>query len=255
MHFTFLGTGTSTGVPTIGCHCRVCESSDPRDKRTRCSALIESDNTRILIDCGPDFRQQIIHREFKKIDAVLLTHIHYDHVTGLDDLRPFAQLGDIEVYANEGTIEGLHHSVPYFFAEHLYPGVPKMNFHVAEPYKTIMIGDIPVMPLVVYHDKLPIYGYRFGDNFAYITDMRTIDEESEKHLQGIKTLVVNALRFSPEHHSHQSVAQAIEFIRRIGAQHTYLIHSCHHIGLHAEVNKMLPHDIEMAYDGMEIDVF
>ena len=253
MHFTFLGTGTSTGVPTIGCHCRVCESKDPRDNRTRSSALIESGSTRILIDCGPDFRQQIIHREFKKIDAVLLTHIHYDHVTGLDDLRPFAKFGDINVFTNEGTLEGLKHSVPYFFAETLYPGVPKMNFMAVEPYKEFMIGDIPVMPLVVYHDRLPIFGFRFGD-LAYITDMRTIDEEAIKYLKDIKILVVNALRFSPEHHSHQSVAQAIEFSRRTGAEHTYFIHSCHHIGVHEEVNKMLPHNFELAYDGQEIEI-
>lgn len=254
MHFTFLGTGTSTGVPTIGCHCRVCESKDPRDNRTRCSALLETENTRILIDCGPDFRQQIIHREFKKIDAVLLTHIHYDHVTGLDDLRPFGKFGDINVYSNSNTIDCLHRSVPYFFAEHLYPGVPKIDFHAVEPYKEFMIGDIPVMPLVIYHDKLPIFGFRFGKDFAYITDMRTIDEEAVKNIMGIKTLVVNALRFSPEHHSHQTVAQAVSFIRRIGAQHSYLIHSCHHIGVHEEVNKMLPKDIELAYDGQEIEL-
>ena len=253
MHLTFLGTGTSTGVPTIGCSCRVCRSKDPRDNRTRCSALLESENTRILIDCGPDFRQQIIHREFAKIDAVLLTHIHYDHVTGLDDLRPFACFGDINVYTNEDTLHGLQRTVPYFFAEKLYPGVPKINFHAVEPYKEFMIGNIPVMPLVVYHDKLPIYGFRFG-NLAYITDMRTIDPEAINHIKGIKTLVVNALRFSPGHHSHQTVAQAVEFIREVGAQHSYLIHSCHHIGLHAEVNKMLPHDIEMAYDGQKIEL-
>ena len=253
MHFTFLGTGTSTGVPTIGCHCRVCESRDPKDNRTRCSALIESDTTRILIDCGPDFRQQIIHREFKKIDAVLLTHLHYDHVTGLDDLRPFAQFGDINVFTNEGTLQGLKRTVPYFFAETLYPGVPKMNFSAVEPYKEFMIGDIPVMPLVVYHDKLPIFGFRFR-TFAYITDMRTIDPEAVKQLKGIKTLVVNALRFSPEHHSHQTVSQAIEFSREVGAEHTYFIHTCHHIGVHEEVNKMLPHNFELAYDGQELEI-
>lgn len=253
MHLTFLGTGTSTGVPTIGCGCRVCKSNDPRDNRTRTSALLETENTRILIDCGPDFRQQIIHREFRKIDAVLLTHIHYDHVTGLDDLRPFACFGDMNVYTNQGTLDGLKRTVPYFFAETLYPGVPKIGFHAVEPYREFMIGDIPVMPLVVYHDKLPIFGFRFGD-LAYITDMRTIDPGAIKHLKGIKTLVVNALRFSPEHHSHQTVAQAIEFIRSIGAGHSYLVHSCHHIGLHAEVNKMLPRDIELAYDGQELDL-
>jgi len=251
MRLTFLGTGTSCGVPTIGCQCEVCTSSDPHDKRLRCSALLETDTTRVLIDCGPDFRQQILPLPFQRFDGILLTHIHYDHVSGIDDLRPFCVFGDIHIYANQGTVDGLKTTMPYCFTEHLYPGVPRLNLHVARPHEPFRIGDIEVMPIEVMHHSLPILGFRIGD-FAYITDMKTIDDGELPYLQGVKTMVVNALRFAPEHHSHQTVGQAVQFIRRVGAQHAYLIHPSHHIGLHKEVNARLPEGIELAYDGQVI---
>lgn len=252
MTLRFLGTGTSQGVPVIGCDCEVCRSTDPRDKRLRTSALLETATTRILIDCGPDFRQQILQVPFKKIDGVLLTHIHYDHVGGLDDLRPFCRLGDVDIYANKATVDGLHTTMPYCFAEHLYPGVPKLRLHTIGKHRKFRIGDVDVMPVEVMHDKLPILGYRFG-NMAYITDMKTISEEEYGYLQGVDTLVVNALRWEKPHHSHQLVKDAIAFSRRIGAKRTYLIHLTHDIGLHDEAQKRLPKDFYFAYDGLEIE--
>lgn len=248
---TFLGTGTSVGVPTIGCQCEVCQSTDPHDKRLRCSALIETPTTRVLIDVGPDFRQQMLPLEFKKIDAVLLTHIHYDHVGGLDDLRPFCQFGEVNIYADKITSDGLMQTVPYCFAEHRYPGAPKINLHTITPHQSLNVNELEIMPFTVMHGKLPITGFRIGD-LTYITDMKTINDEDFEFVRGTKTLVVNALRYTPLHHSHQSVDDAVEFAKRVGAEQTWLIHSCHDIGLHAEVNKKLPAEIQLAFDGQEI---
>lgn len=248
---TFLGTGTSVGVPTIGCQCEVCQSTDQHDKRLRCSALIETPTTRVLIDVGPDFRQQMLPLEFKKIDAVLLTHIHYDHVGGLDDLRPFCQFGEVNIYADKITCDGLMQTIPYCFSENRYPGAPKISLHTLTEHKPLHVNELEIIPFTVMHGKLPITGFRIGD-LTYITDMKTISDEEYEYVRGTKTLVVNALRYTPEHHSHQSVDDAVAFARRVGAHHTWLIHSCHDIGLHAEVNKNLPADIQLAYDGQEI---
>ena len=253
MRLTFLGTGTSVGVPTIGCHCKVCSSNDPHDKRLRASALVETGQTRLLIDIGPDFRQQMLPLPFRKIDAVLLTHIHYDHVGGIDDLRPFCQFGEVNVYANESTAQGLMHTVPYCFAEHRYPGAPKINLHTLTPHQPLRVNELEVIPFVVNHGQLPIFAYRIGP-LAYITDMKTIDEWELRWLEGVDILVTNALRFMPEHHAHQNVDDAIAFARRIGARQTYLIHSCHDIGLHAEVNARLPYDVQLAYDGQTVEI-
>lgn len=248
----FLGTGTSQGVPVIGCPCAVCHSTDPHDKRFRTSALLETDSTRVLIDCGPDFRQQILPLPFRKIDGVLLTHIHYDHVGGLDDLRPFCWFNNIDIYANHGTVDGLHQTMPYVFAKHLYPGAPKLLLHTIKKHKPFTIGDIDIMPVEVMHDKLPILGYRFG-SLAYITDMKTISDEEIPYLEGVKTLVVNALRWDRPHHSHQLVDDAIAFSRRIGARNTYFIHMTHDIGFHFEADSRLPEGFHFAYDGLEIN--
>lgn len=248
---TFLGTGTSVGVPTIGCQCEVCRSSDQHDKRLRCSALIETPTTRVLIDVGPDFRQQMLPLEFKKIDAVLLTHIHYDHVGGLDDLRPFCQFGEVNIYADKITCDGLMQTVPYCFAENRYPGAPKISLHTLTEHKPLYVNELEIIPFTVMHGKLPITGFRIGD-LTYITDMKTISDEDFEFVRGTKTLVVNALRYTPLHHSHQSVDDAVEFAKRVGAEQTWLIHSCHDIGLHAEVNKKLPAEIQLAFDGQEI---
>ena len=214
MKLTFLGTGTSCGVPTIGCQCYTCSSTDAKDKRLRCSALIETEQTRLLIDCGPDFRQQIMNQPFRKIDGILITHAHYDHMGGMDDIRPYCQFGEINVYADPIARKGM------------------------------------LMPFQVMHHDLPILGFRIGP-LAYITDMKTIDDGELDYIKGAEVLVVNALRQKP-HHSHQTLAEAVDFARLIGARQTWLIHSSHDIGRHEEVNASLPKDIQMAYDGQEI---
>lgn len=253
LRVTLLGTGTSGGVPSLGCHCKVCESTDPHDKRLRCAALVETETTRVLIDCGPDIRQQLMPFPFSPLNGVLLTHMHYDHVGGIDDLRPFCVFGDIHIYADQKTSDHLHEMMPYCFGEHLYPGVPKLNLHLAEPHKPIRIGDLDILPIQVMHGQMPILAFRIGD-FAYITDMKTISEEDFQLLRGVKTLVVNALRLAPVHHSHQLVDDAIKFVQRLGAERAYLTHCTHEIGLHRQTSQMLPEGIQLAYDGQVIEL-
>lgn len=251
MRLTFLGTGTSCGVPVIGCECEVCRSTDPHDQRTRCSALVESDTTRLLIDCGPDFRMQILPKPFRRIDGILITHSHYDHVGGMDDIRPYCQFGAINVYADPLARQSMLEMLPYCFEEHRYPGVPAIGLHEIHPHEPLHIGDIDIMPFQVMHGKLPILGYRIGP-LTYITDMKTIDESEMPFLEGTELLVVNALRFDKPHHSHQLVGDAVAFARRVGARRTFLIHVCHDIGLHKQVNSILPEGISLAYDGLEV---
>jgi phosphoribosyl 1,2-cyclic phosphate phosphodiesterase len=261
MKLTFLGTGTSCGVPTIGCQCPVCQSRDPHDKRLRCSALVETAQTRLLIDCGPDFRQQMMTQPFRRIDGILVTHAHYDHMGGMDDVRPFCQFGEINVYADPTARRGLLEMLPYCFAEHRYPGVPAIGLHEIRRHEGFTIGDLDIMPIEVMHHELPILGFRITENrltshvshLTYITDMKTIGDEELPYLEGTDVLVVNALRQMP-HHSHQTVDDAIAFARRVGARQTWLIHSSHHIGLHEEVNRQLPPDIQLAYDGQVIEI-
>ena len=252
MKLTFLGTGTSCGVPTIGCQCHVCQSQDPKDKRLRCSVLVETEQTRLLIDCGPDFRQQIMPQPFRKIDGILITHAHYDHMGGMDDIRPYCQFGEINVYADPIARKGMLEMLPYCFAEHRYPGVPAIQLHEIHKHEPFVIGDLDIMPVEVMHHNLPILGYRIGP-LTYITDMKTIDDEELPYIEGTEVLVVNALRYTP-HHSHQTVDEAVSFARRVGARQTWLIHSSHDIGRHAEVNASLPADIQMAYDGQVVTI-
>ena len=242
MKLTFLGTGTSCGVPTIGCRCYTCTSTDKHDKRLRCSALLETEHTRLLIDCGPDFRQQIMDKPFRRIDGILITHAHYDHMGGMDDIRPYCQFGEINVYADHLACQSMLQMLPYCFEEHRYPGVPAIGLHELAPHQHLQIGDFDIVPFVVMHHDLPIFGYRIG-SLAYITDMKTIGDEEIPYIKGCSTLVVNALRIKP-HHSHQTLDEAVGFARRIGARQTWLIHSSHDIGRHVEVNASLPADIK-----------
>ena len=253
MTITFLGTGTSCGVPVIGCDCDVCRSSDPKDSRLRASVLVETASTRLLIDCGPDFREQILPQPFRQINGVLLTHIHYDHVGGLDDLRPYCRFGEINVFADTFVSDTLMRTIPYCFAEHRYPGVPAIHLNRIEPHVPLTIGNIDVLPFTVMHGHMPIMAFRMGP-LTYITDMKTIDDAELPLLRGTDTLVVNALRFAPDHHSHQTVDEAIAFARRIGARRTLLTHICHDIGQHRQVNASLPADIQLAYDGQTLQI-
>ena len=253
MRITFLGTGTSCGVPVIGCQCKVCQSTDPKDKRLRCSILVETDSTRILVDAGPDFRQQILPQPFRRIDAILVTHSHYDHMGGMDDIRPYCQFGEMNVYADAIARRGMLEMLPYCFVENRYPGVPQIGLHEISADSPFTIGDIPVMPIRVMHGKLPILGFRF-DTFAYITDMKYIEDDQLPLLEGVETLCVNALRFDKPHHSHQLVDDAIAFARRVGARRTLLTHMCHDVGLHEEVNKILPEGFELAFDGQVLEI-
>lgn len=257
MKLRFLGTGTSVGVPAIGCRCRTCMSTDQKDKRLRCSAMVETEQTRVLIDIGPDFRTQMLPLEFRKLDAVLITHIHFDHAGGLDDLRPFCQFGEVNVYAGANTARSLHQTVPYCFAENRYPGAPKITLDVLEPHKAIKVNELEITPFTVMHGQLPILAFRIGDGqrtLVYITDMKTMPQEEWPYVEGADTLVVNALRYTPDHHAHQNVDDALKFAERVGAQQTWLIHSCHDIGLHEEVNAKLPPHVQLAYDGQVVEI-
>ena len=252
MKLTFLGTGTSKGVPEIGCTCPTCLSTDRRDKRLRVSALIETDDARILIDCGPDFRMQMLGIPFDRIDGVLLTHEHYDHTGGIDDLRPFGIFGDIDVFADELTHRHLRERLPYFVREVLYQGVPRLLFHTVEPYTAFHIKGVEIVPLQVMHGKLPILGFRIG-KLGFVTDMTEAPEETIKQLTGVDTLIIGALRQRP-HATHQTIGEAIEVARSVGARETYLIHMNHEAGLQAETDAQLPEHVHLAYDGLEIEI-
>lgn len=251
MQIRFLGTGTSTGVPEIGCKCQVCTSSDKRDRRLRCSVLITIDGKNILIDCGPDFRYQMLNIPFNPIEGILITHEHYDHVGGIDDLRPFCRFGDIDIFAEGYVADAIKQRIPYCFLEKKYPGVPELNLHKIEN-KPFNINNIAVTPIRVMHANLPILGYRIG-KMAYITDMRILPEEEYEKLKNLDILIINALRIE-EHISHQNLEQALAQAEKIGANKTYLIHMSHHFGLHSVMEKKLPQNINIAYDGLTINL-
>ncbi len=251
LKITFLGTGTSGGVPMIACNCNVCVSSDKKDNRFRSSILIESDNTCIVVDTTPDFRMQMLQAKVKKLDAVVFTHPHKDHIAGLDDIKAFNyfQQQPMKVYANELTQAALKKEFSYIFDDHKYPGVPEINLHDITD-TTFLIGDIPVTPITVWHYKMPVMGFRFGD-FTYVTDANKIDELEFSKITGSKILVLNALR-KEKHLSHFTLQEAMDVAIKIKAEQTYFTHISHQLGRHADVNSELPDGMLLAYDFQEI---
>jgi len=254
MIVTFLGTGTSQGVPVIACNCEVCTSGDKHNNRLRTSILIETNDKTIVVDSGPDFRYQLLREKVKDLDAVLFTHEHKDHIAGLDDIRPFNYLLHkvIDVYATDRVQTALKREFYYIFADTKYHGLPQINLHTVNNGEAFKIGAHTIIPFEVMHHLLPITGYRIAD-FTYITDAKTIPESSFEQIKGTKILVINALQIEP-HISHFTLNEAIEFAKKVGAQTTYLTHISHNLGLHAEVEKSLPPDIRLAYDGLKIEL-
>ncbi len=248
MNILFLGTGTSTGVPQIGCKCDVCSSSDQKDKRLRASVLITEGETQILIDCGPDLRQQLINNNIDYLSGILLTHEHYDHVGGLDDIRP---LGEAQLYAEKKVLNIIQRNMPYCFGDQRYPGVPLIQLHEIDE-NNFKINDLEIQPIRIKHATLPIFGFRFG-KIAYLTDVKTIDTKSIDLLKNLEILILNALRPN-KHISHLSLDEAIDLANKIGARETYFTHMSHDMGLHEQVNHKLPKHIHLAYDGLKLTI-
>lgn len=242
----FLGTGTSTGVPQLGCNCETCLSTDPKDKRLRCSALITINNKRILIDAGPDLRQQLIKNKIYHLDAILLTHEHYDHVGGLDDVRP---LGSVKVYAENNVLYTIKRNMPYCFGEHKFPGVPNLKL-IEIDESEFEIEGIKITPIRTLHAGLPILGFRIGD-IAYLTDTKTIADSEIEKLKNLKIFVLNALR-KKEHFSHLSLDEAVEIALKVNAETTYFTHVSHETGLHSKISQELPKNIHYAFDNLSI---
>lgn len=253
LDITFLGTGTSSGVPMIGCSCPVCTSGDPRDNRLRSSVLIRSAGTTLVIDTTPDFRYQMLRTNTRHLDAILFTHPHKDHIAGLDDIRAFNYFMQkpMELYANAQTEEALRRDFYYAFSERKYPGIPEINLNLidTEPFK---VGDLLVEPIEVWHMRMPVLGFRFG-KFTYITDANRLDDEAKEKVRGTEVLVLNALR-KEKHISHFSLSEAIELAQELEVPQTYFTHISHQLGLHEEVSRELPDGIALAYDGLTIEV-
>ena len=253
LKITFLGTGTSQGVPIIGSKHPVCLSENPKDKRLRVSVLLELEELTLIIDCGPDFRQQMLSNNVERLDAILFTHEHSDHTVGLDDIRPFFfKQGDIPVYAHQRVISSLRKRFDYIFAlENKYPGAPSVVEHVIDN-KPFQIGGVQVLPVNAMHNKVQVFGFRLA-NFAYLTDVKTIEKKEAEKLKGVNVLVVNALRKEP-HHSHFNLEEALEFIQEIKPERAYLTHISHLLGFHDEVQAELPENVFLAYDNLKLDL-
>ncbi|HPN69582.1 MAG TPA: MBL fold metallo-hydrolase [Saprospiraceae bacterium] len=254
MKLIFLGTGTSQGVPVIGCDCHVCVSTDPKDKRFRTSAYMESEGSHIVIDVSPDFRSQMLAANIKKVDAILFTHEHNDHVAGLDDVRPFNFMDQkpMKIFGEQRVIDDIKNRFAYVFNENPYPGAPRVDVHTIEDNTTFKIEQTNILPVRIHHGKLPILGYRI-ENTAYLTDVKQIPESEFAKLQDLEVLIISALRIEP-HYSHNSLSESLEIIKRLKPQKAYLTHMSHHIGRHVEIQALLPENVFAAYDGLTLEV-
>lgn len=250
---TFLGTGTSQGVPVIGCECEVCQSDDFRDNRLRNAALIEIDDKVFAIDCGPDFRQQMLREKVSKLDAILITHEHTDHIIGLDDIRAFnfRNKKDMPVFASQNTAFALKKRFDYIFRESPYPGIPRVNLNLIKKEQLFEVAGYPVIPIEVMHGKMPVLGFRFG-NFAYITDIKTITDEELGKLRNLNVLAISSLQ-EQQHHSHMNLQETLDLIEKIKPKQTYLTHISHKMGKHSDFEKRLPDGVAFAYDGLKIE--
>lgn len=253
LKITFLGTGTSQGVPVIACECPVCLSADEKDKRLRSSLMVETGGYNFVIDTGPDFRQQMLRENVKKVDAILFTHEHKDHIAGLDDIRSFNWIykKPMDIYAEDRVLKALQIDYSYAFADDKYPGIPEMTLHEIEN-KPFEILGVPVIPIRGMHHLLPVFGFRF-ENVAYLTDINNVPEIEFEKFYDLDILIVNALR-KRQHTSHFNLVEALSFIKKINPKKAYLTHISHYMGFHSEVNKELPANVEQAFDGLKIEV-
>lgn len=251
---TFLGTGTSQGIPVIGSNHPVCLSNDSKDKRLRVSVLLAWENYRYVIDCGPDFRQQMLRENVQSIDGILLTHEHSDHTAGLDDIRPFSfQKGHVDFFAHQRVFNSLHQRFAYIFeTENKYPGAPTINEIEIDKNSSFTIGNKEVIPVEAFHAALPVLGFKIG-RFTYLTDVKTMEEAEIQKIKGTEILVINCLRKKP-HHSHLNLEEALALIQKIGPKTTYLTHISHLMGFHKAVEAELPDNIHLAYDGLTVEV-
>ncbi len=254
LKITFLGTGTSQGVPVIGSVHPVCHSSDSRDKRLRVSVLISWENYNYVIDCGPDFRQQMLTNNVNRLDGILFTHEHSDHTAGIDDIRPyFFRQGDIPIYAQKRVVASLQKRFDYIFAtENRYPGAPAIKVNTIENNRPFKIGNKTVVPIEVDHNRLKVLGFRISD-FTYLTDVKTVSESEQEKIKGTKVLVVNALREEP-HHSHFNLEEALAFVDKMKPETAYFTHISHLLGFHAEVEKKLPKNVHLAFDNLVVQL-
>jgi len=254
MKITFLGTGTSQGIPVVGCECNVCQSPNSKDKRLRCSILIEDAGKNFVVDTGPDFRQQMLTANVDDLEAVLMTHEHMDHISGLDDVRPFnfRHRKNMPIYATERVQKAIKRVYKYIFDPNPYPGIPRIEIHTISKQSDFTIANTTFTPIEVMHHKMPVLGFRVKD-FTYITDAKTISKEEKEKIKGTKVLVLNALR-KKVHISHLNLEEAVEWVKELEPEQAYFTHCSHLLGTHNDINHELPENIQLAYDGLQIEL-